>query len=393
MIDATVAGRSESAADSTRALTGTVVQDVWDLLDDDPRGLGDVRLVKRLKADRRPIHDRKMTPFLGECAGTWLVVKAVRQGALAAQLAAEVDAAARWGLAVDDPLGSDGRHAWVVRRFVDGRTLSGLRARPDFAENRATLARMLLERIADVHAAGGHHGDIKPSNVLVTPDLTVQLIDFESANTGQAQADIRHLTPEFAAPEHFDLDLTVGQPADIFSWGLTVADMYAPGHHPFLPGSFSTERLTRALTTGGRTPDLSAIDDHTLRTAVAAALRLTPAARPSAAALVRTMDRHRPTPNPPTLTMQPGLGTATTVVAAPVGATRFDSTPAPAPVTEAGLPRSFFTLAFGAAGYPGRRRLTWQLVAAYGLLGVVAGFLTALVVFVLASAVGVWLQP
>ncbi|MGJ3507427.1 protein kinase domain-containing protein [Enemella sp. A6] len=390
MIDATVAGTGGASADSTRALTGTVVQDVWDLLDSDPRHLGDVRLVKRLKVDQRPIHDRKMTPFLGERGGDWVVVKAVRQGALAEQLAAEVDAAARWGLAVANPLGNDGQYAWVVRRFVDGRTLSGLRSRPDFAENRETLARMLLQRIADVHAAGGHHGDIKPSNVLVTPDLTVQLIDFESAHSGHARASIRHLTPEFAAPEHFNLDQTVGQPSDIFSWGLTVADMYAPGLHPFLPGTFSTERLNRAFIAGERLPDLSAIESHPLRTAVAAALRLPPAARPGATALINDLDRTRPTENPPTLTMEPGLGTTTVI--SPAGETRSES-PAPVPAAEPDLPRSVITLVFGATGYPGRRHLTWQLVAAYGLTGVVLAFLTALVLFVLLSSVGVWLQP
>lgn len=380
---------ADGSSDSTRALTGTVVQDVWDLIDSDPRHVGDIRVVKRLKPERHPVHDRKMTPFLAERAGVWVVVKVIRRGHLAAHLQAEADAAARWGLAVSDPLGQDEHYSWVVRQFVDGRTLVALRSRPDFASNRESLALLMLERIADVHASGGHHGDIKPSNVLVTPQLDVQLIDFESAHAGRAHAAIRHLTPEFAAPEHFDLETEVGPAADVFSWALTVVDMYAPGEHPFTaPGQYSADHLALAYAAGDRALRLPDSLPRQLRVAVTAALRRAPAARPTAATLLTDL-RPGAHHGPPTLVMESGLA-PTAVVVQPTrvegSAQGLDQVPEP-PLT-----RSWWTLVVGARGYPGRRELTWQVVVAYGLLGVVLAFLTALVLFIGASVVGEWLR-
>lgn len=385
MSGAVMPERVDEVSRSTRALTGTVAQEVWDLIDSDPRQLGSTRLVKRLKPERHPINDRKMTPFLAERSGEWMVAKVIRRGHQVAHLRAEADAAAQWGLAVPDPLGQDERFSWVIRQFVDGQTLVALRHHPDFAANRRNLALLLLERLAEVHALGAHHGDIKPSNVLVTPELSVQLIDFESAQAGGAHAAIRHLTPEFAAPEHFNFGAEVGPPADVFSWALTVVEMYAPGQHPYLTeGQVSADRLSSRYAAGDRALRLPQSLPHALVGALTKALRLDPATRPTAATLLADL-RLAAEPDHPTLVMGTGLSTATTLVQptrVEVGRQDDDDLPEPP------LPRSGWTLVVGARGYPGRRELSWQVVVAYGLLGIVLAFVTALVLFVGASIVG-----
>jgi serine/threonine protein kinase len=58
----------------------------------------------------------------------------------------------------------------------------------------------MVEALADLHARGCVHGDIKPDNFVLTEDGRVQLIDFESASlVGKPPCDWG--TPGFNAPE------------------------------------------------------------------------------------------------------------------------------------------------------------------------------------------------
>ena len=87
------------------------------------------------------------------------------------------------------------------------------------------------------HASGVVHGDLKPANLLLTPDGTVKVLDFGLAGRrhvsedGQAtltlESDRRGIvagTPSFMSPEQAD-----GQPAttasDVFSFGLILYEL------------------------------------------------------------------------------------------------------------------------------------------------------------------------
>ncbi len=136
----------------------------------------------------------------------------------------------------------------IFAEFVEGGTLSEwIRSGQLYQEK--TVARM--ERILDIaiqvawglhfsHQKGLVHQDVKPGNVLMTPDGTAKVSDFGlasarlaahegAATTRKAGQSILvegagFLTPEYASPEQF-----AGQPlstaSDVWSWAVLVLEM------------------------------------------------------------------------------------------------------------------------------------------------------------------------
>ena len=356
---------------------------------DDPAELVDaagrqpvIMVNSRLREAGSPIDDNKLTPFLGVfgqlVAGQRpevFVVKviAVPPGqtvvppAAARLLENEQEAAARNGLQLAGvpAVGMGGGYAWVVRAYINGLTIGQLRNQGDLAGNEVLLARLVLARIVELHGRTYRgrplfHGDIKPANVIVRVDRGtidgVELIDFESGgSSGDTGPAYRHATLQFASPEHF-LAATIDQPADVFSWGLTVLDMYAPGRHPFVPlgadGRVPADPDAYREAYGtGRTADqhlLAAITDPALRNAVRDALTVRSDLRPTARDLLARLDAAHP-PRPPapvsvqapTTTVQVAHAEAVTrvaptgVVPTPLAAA---APPAPAVYPTAALP-------------------------------------------------------
>jgi eukaryotic-like serine/threonine-protein kinase len=120
----------------------------------------------------------------------------------------------------------------AIDRYCDAQALT-LRARIELFLN-------ALAAVAHAHAHLMVHRDVKPSNVLVTPDGTVKLLDFGVAKlmSGDALAETAGLTrelgaaltPEYAAPEQFTGDV-VSTAADVYSLGLLLYMLLA-GRHP-----------------------------------------------------------------------------------------------------------------------------------------------------------------
>lgn len=351
---------------------------LWPRRPDDPAELVDaagrqpvIMVNRRLRQAGSPIDDNKLTPFLGVfgqlVAGQRpevFVVKviAVPPGlgvvppAAARLLENEQEAAARNGLQLADvpAVGMGGGYAWVVRGYINGLTIGQLRHQRDLAGNEVLLARLVLARIAELHARTyqGHplfHGDIKPANVIVRVDRGtidgVELIDFESGgSSGDTGPAYRHATLQFASPEHF-LAASIDRPADVFSWGLTALDMYAPGRHPFVPLDAegrvpSDPDAYRASYGTGRAADehlLAAIPDRALRDAVRDALTVRSDRRPAAKDLLARLDAANP-PRPPvavqapTTTLQVGhADPATRVAPTQAVPTPLAATPPPVP--------------------------------------------------------------
>jgi non-specific serine/threonine protein kinase/serine/threonine-protein kinase len=94
---------------------------------------------------------------------------------------------------------------------------------------RLGLARGLLAALAYAHRALVVHRDLKPGNVLVTPDGTPKLLDFgiarliETEPAGQATAT-RVFTPDYASPEQIAGE-PVGTGSDLYSLGLILYEM------------------------------------------------------------------------------------------------------------------------------------------------------------------------
>jgi eukaryotic-like serine/threonine-protein kinase len=139
-------------------------------------------------------------------------------------------------VAVFDLVDDEG-DTWLVMEYVEGITLSGLIARdgaltPDQA---APLIRQAADALAAAHAAGIVHRDVKPSNMLVTPDGEVKLSDFGIARaeadasltrTGLVTGSPAYLAPEVASGS------TATEASDVWSLGATLFHALA-GRTPY----------------------------------------------------------------------------------------------------------------------------------------------------------------
>ena len=98
------------------------------------------------------------------------------------------------------------------------------------------LTSKIAEGLAVVHAAGIAHRDVKPGNVMLTPDRRVVLMDFGlmlPEVTVQDQDEIAG-SPAYMAPEALSNEITpgAGQLLDVFGLGVTAFELLT-GHLPF----------------------------------------------------------------------------------------------------------------------------------------------------------------
>ncbi|MBR1550262.1 MAG: leucine-rich repeat protein [Bacteroidales bacterium] len=150
----------------------------------------------------------------------------------------------------DDPVA--GR--CIVMEWVEGERLGD-----DLGEFRSQALDQLLTAVEYLHRHGIYHHDLKPSNILVTSDGRVKLIDF-GLSDGPQYASFKHSAGSdgFAAPEQLE-GRTADQRADIYALGRIVRLLYP----------------------------------HRYRRAVRHALRRDPQRRPSSVAALRTLMRPR----------------------------------------------------------------------------------------------------
>lgn len=67
----------------------------------------------------------------------------------------------------------------IVMEFVEGQTLADiLKDGPLSSERSAELGRQIAEGMANAHAAGVVHGDLKPGNIVITPKGSAKIMDF-----------------------------------------------------------------------------------------------------------------------------------------------------------------------------------------------------------------------
>jgi eukaryotic-like serine/threonine-protein kinase len=129
----------------------------------------------------------------------------------------------------------EGEDRWLVMEYVDGVTLAELVRRdgaltPDQA---APLLRQAADALAAAHAAGIVHRDVKPSNMLVTPDAQVKLSDFGIARA-QADASLTQTGLVTGSPAYLAPEVASGQQASAASdvWSLGATTYHALSGHP-----------------------------------------------------------------------------------------------------------------------------------------------------------------
>jgi eukaryotic-like serine/threonine-protein kinase len=250
-------------------------------------------------ADRYTLGDRIAVGGMGE---VWsgmddvlsrpVAVKALRQDlsadrAFQARFREEARTAgglSHGGIAAVYDYGEDGRLCYLVMELVEGEPLSAMLAR-----NGALDVDLALDLIAQtaraLHAAhlrGVVHRDVKPANLLVTPDLRVKVTDFGIARprdhepltaTGQVMGTAHYLAPELARGE-------VASPlSDVYALGIVAYECLA-GRRPF-EGDNQIAVATAQLME--QPPPLPASIPVPVRRVVEAALAKRPQERPAGA--------------------------------------------------------------------------------------------------------------
>ena len=129
------------------------------------------------------------------------------------------------------------RLAYLVMELVDGESLSELLAREGRLDVPRTLAllRQTAAALAVAHEAGVVHRDVKPGNVLVSPDGRVTITDFGIAwsassvpqtQTGQVVGTAHYLSPEQAQGGK------ASPASDVYALGMVAYECLA-GHRAF----------------------------------------------------------------------------------------------------------------------------------------------------------------
>jgi serine/threonine-protein kinase len=175
-------------------------------------------------------------PVAVKVLGGWLAadggfVERFRREALAAASFSHPDL-----VAVYDAGSRDDLH-FIVMEYVPGETLAEVIARERRlpAARASGIARDVARALAVAHAAGIVHRDVKPANVMLTPDGRTKLMDLGIARTLDGEDLTRatsilgspnYLSPEQARGEHVD------PRSDIYSLGCVLYEMLA-GRPPF----------------------------------------------------------------------------------------------------------------------------------------------------------------
>ena len=140
---------------------------------------------------------------------------------------------------------------YLVMELVRGEPLSALLrgGEPMPAETAADLVGQAVDGIAAAHALGIVHRDVKPANLLVTPDGTVKITDFGIARAADAVA-LTQTGQVIGTPQYLSPEQAEGKPAtqasDIYSLGVVLYECLA-GHRPFdADSSVATALVNRA---------------------------------------------------------------------------------------------------------------------------------------------------
>jgi serine/threonine-protein kinase len=146
--------------------------------------------------------------------------------------------------AIDVGTSPEGYHYFVME-YVEGKTLYDVMQPPPVGEGRAfseTEALDIMIQMADAlhhaHQRGLIHRDVKPKNILLTPQGVAKLTDLglaraaDDKEAAETEAGKAYGTPYYISPEQIRGDVDIDFRADVYSLGATFYHMVT-GRAPF----------------------------------------------------------------------------------------------------------------------------------------------------------------
>jgi hypothetical protein len=271
--------------------------------------------------------------------------------------------------------GEEDGSAYLVMELVPGEALSTIleRERTLSSDRVLDIVAQTASALHAAHSAGLVHRDIKPGNLLITPDGRVKITDFGIARiadqvpltaTGQVMGTVQYLSPEQASGH------SASSSTDIYSLGIVAYEALA-GRRPFTGESQVAIAMAQI---NDSPPDLPSTVSEPVRNLVYSCIAKKPDERPRNAALLaraaqalRRGDIEAAGAAVPSILV--GVVAPTVLapaVGAPTAATRLlpGQEPVPVPVATAQI----------AAETPRRATWIWPAIAILALIGlVVAG--------------------
>ncbi|HYB26322.1 MAG TPA: protein kinase [Solirubrobacteraceae bacterium] len=230
--------------------------------------------------------------------------------------------------------GADGPTRYIVMEYVEGRDLADiLRDEAPLASTRAAdIAAQVADTLAAAHAAGIVHRDIKPGNVMVTPQDRVKVLDFGIARLSDGVTLTQTASVLGTAP-YMSPEQAMGQPADarsdIYSLGCVLYEMLT-GKPPFM-GEVAAAVLHQHVRVAAKPPSaLNPAVPPAMDALVLEMLAKSPDDRPQTAAEVRDRLATLDTATEPTKPLPVAEAPTVPVIAA--------SVPEPATVPQALAP-------------------------------------------------------
>lgn len=162
----------------------------------------------------------------------------------------------------------------LLMEYVDGKTLDELEA--PAMDQLILVFNQVVSALAHMHRRGVYHGDLKPSNIMLSKTGQVKLIDFGTAWIKGEEKNRIQGTPQFIAPEQV-AERVVDERTDIYNLGATMYRMFT--------GRFVQQGLPKTGESGSRkiaSPiQINPKIPGTLNETIMACLEISPERRPA----------------------------------------------------------------------------------------------------------------
>ncbi|HEY7088633.1 MAG TPA: serine/threonine-protein kinase [Tepidisphaeraceae bacterium] len=147
--------------------------------------------------------------------------------------------------AIDVGSTADNLHYFVME-YVEGKTLYDIMQPPPIGEGKTTYSEaealditiQMADALAHAHRRGLIHRDVKPKNIILTPQGVAKLTDLglarekDDKQAAESEAGKAYGTPYYISPEQIRGEVDIDFRADIYSLGATMYHMVT-GRPPF----------------------------------------------------------------------------------------------------------------------------------------------------------------